>query len=748
MQRRRVFRAALLLPLLVPWPAGALAQETTPEEDADLAALVALLNTPVVSASKTAQEITRAPAKIVVITAEQIRQRGYLGIDEIFDDLAGMDIIHGRGVEFETVFMRGVRTENSDHFLLIWDGVIQNDTWKNNVWISRQYPLLNIDRIEVMYGPSSLLYGANAFGGIVNVILKKPRDVDGIAAVATLGDNATRLGEVNFGKERGNWRFSGNARWFESDEADVNDKSWTDAGGRRRYYNWVLSRDGASDASTPSGYAPGLNVVNGVPHWNYQGTLVPFDGTQSGETRDWMVQAGVGYKGFDLQAFTWYKREIEDGWYVPLRRMHGPWTPTGSAVYLNHRVLLGSTFGLQSYVLTRQAGIDADWSYDASFSRNITNNRNDPNNLTTSSFGVFPPAYYKLSNREWRAGQQLNHSAGTLEAVVGWEYTMSRNYEDYNLRSYSSQLGDWGEWAYTPQHDERNIAAFANAQVLATEKFSLAGGFRYDYNYLAGERGGFGHLYTGRLAGILNLGEKHQLKLIYGQAFQAPSPWQKFATVANERDLQNPTLAPERLSSTELVYENRPLPQWRNSLSIYFNQLSDLIALVAVPFGNGTTLQNQNRGGLEIFGQEIESRYFFDSRNSVWANATVSRTRVKETGERQGDLARYKANAGADLLLASKWSVSPRVHWVGARDTINQHSPNIFVARRAPSYVEADLTIAYLGLVEGLDLRLTARNLFDETWYDPGARTGDGRTYNSLIVQPGRTATIGILYRR
>src|SRR5205814_1535457 len=83
----------------------------------------------VISASKSAQRLANVPAKIVVLTAEEIRLRGYVGFDEIFHDLAGMDVSQGRGVEWTTIFMRGIRTENTDRFLLIWDGVIQNDIW-------------------------------------------------------------------------------------------------------------------------------------------------------------------------------------------------------------------------------------------------------------------------------------------------------------------------------------------------------------------------------------------------------------------------------------------------------------------------------------------------------------------------------------------------------------------------------------------------------------------------------------------
>lgn len=717
------------------------AQETKPPtEEESFDELVNLLNTPVISASKSEQTTATAPAKIVVITSDDIRLRGYMGIDEIFNDIAGVDVAKGRGVEWETLFMRGIRTENTDRFLLIWDGVIQNDTWKYNVWISRQYPLMNIDRIEVMYGPSSLLYGANAFSGIINVILKKPKDVNGFHVLANGGSYNTGLTEVNYGKERGDWRFMANARYFRSDEMDMSHVTWKDNAGRTRYQDWVLSRDGARDAN--GNYVTGLKVVDGIPHQRFDGKDIPFDGSPYGETRDWMLQGGVGYKGMELRAYYWYRREIEDAWYIPLRRMHGPWTPTGMAIYFTHDTTFGNGLAMKTFVKRISSGLDVDWSYDGAFTRIIDNNLNNPNNLKSSSLGTM--TWYGLYSQEYRAGQQLNYNKiANLDLVGGWEYTKSKNYEDYNTRILTS-----APWTYTHQHDERNEAVFANGQWSAPSKvFSVAGGLRFDHNYVHGEKGGFGNLWTKRMAGIWSPADQHRLKLIYGEAFQAPSPWHKFATIAGERDLQNPTLKPEKLKSTELIYEFIPTQKWRNSLSVYKIKVTDIIATKAVPFGSGTTLQNNNVGSLEIRGEELETRYFLDARRSIFANATWSKTEFADTGARQGDLAPFKANAGAEFLLKNRFGVDLRTHFVSARDTINKNSPNIYTAKHVDAAFTADAAFTWLNLVNRLDVKAQLYNIFNEKYYIPGLRSGDGRTYNAMIQQEGFRGYVGVTYR-
>ncbi len=698
-----------------------------------------LMQVKVVSASKQLQDASQAPAKVIVITAEEIQQRGYLGLDEIFRDLAGMDITGGRSVEWSTIFMRGMRTENTDRFLLIWDGIVQNDPWKYNVWLSRQYPLSNIDRIEVMYGPGSLLYGTNAFAGLVNVILKRPGEVDGVSAWAQGGAYNTRLAEANFGKVLGDWRLMANARWFTSDEMDVNEAYWVDRGGRKRYYNFELARDGRRDPSQPSGFAPGLKVWDGVAHWSVDGADVPFSGRAFGQTRDGFLQIGAGYGSFELKAFLWSRQESQDLWYVPLRTLQTPWTPTGSALDLSHRRTFSLGFEVQSYLRTRHGGLDSERSYAGNFTRTITNNAADPNNLTVSSLNAV--LRYRLFGREWRAGQQFNLSRDEWEAVLGWEYLRATTQENYGTRTLPTE-----PWSPSPTHDERNAAAFASLQVRPTPHLSLSTGLRYDYNALAGEKGGFGHLYTGRMACILTPREGHRFMALYGQAYQAPSPWHKFSTVRGDRELRNPFLKPERLSSLELVYEVYPAARWRAALSAYYNVVSDLITSVTVPYGAGTTHQHQNTGSLRIFGQELESRLLLGPGSSLFLNATWSRTKVPETGAAQPDLAPFKANAGLEFAWRS-WQFSLRGHYVAARETAAAGSTNLYSAGSAPGNFTADLALTWREPFPRADLRIGFHNLLNRRTYDPGVRTADGSTYNSLIIQPGFRMDLGLTCR-
>lgn len=740
----------LLTPLALLLSAGssALAQQAAAADD--LSELILLLNTPVVSASKSAQSSSNAPAKIIAITAEEIRNRGFTDFEEILHDLPGFDFDRGRGVEYSTIFMRGMRTENTDRFLFIWDGVIQNDTWKYNVWLSRQYPLSNIERIEVMYGPSSLLYGTSAFAGIINVILKKEKDVNGYQAQLSGGSYNTRSAEVNIGKDYGDWRFMFNGRVYRTDEFDINEKSWQDNTGRTRYYNLVYPRD-----YIPAG-SPGSSIVlssNGIPLRSYSGVLKEFDGRSRDNVNDWFIQAGVGYKGLNIRAFAWYQGETEDTWYVPVNRMDGPWTPTGSAIYatFDHKI-----WGLdgRAYASLRFSGLAPD---EKSADRSNSFRSGGAFIGTASDLKVTALRaldYYGLSNREYKIGEQVNYSADRVNAVFGTEYISAINYEDYNTR-LNRLISN--PWIRTKQHDERNLAFFGNAQVQASEAFSLAAGLRYDYNMVTGEPGGFGHLYTGRLAAIINPSTQHRFKVIYGQAFQAPSPWAKFAIAPGARDLANPALKPERLTSTEVVYEWTPRPSWKNTLSVYLNQVTDLIAGVVVPFGAGTTTQNNNVGGLRIFGQELESVYYLTKNDSVFFNMTGNSTKrvhkdsndplKTRDGKRLGDLSPLKANAGFNMLFYQHLNVNFRTHYVWRRLTYTYDLPTTYNLSSVDGYLTFDVAVTYKDIFKGFDVRLSVLNLSNKEYYDPGARDADGLKYNGAIIQPGAHGTLGVTYR-
>ncbi|KPL69285.1 TonB-dependent receptor [Erythrobacter sp. SG61-1L] len=134
----------------------------------------------VVTAAGFEQKITDAPASITVVTAEELRQRPYMTLIDAVRDIEGVDVGETSDKTGQrTISIRGM---GSDYTLILIDGRRQNnhgDIYPNSFG-GNQFnhipPLDAIERIEVIRGPASTLYGADALGGVINIITKKTLD--------------------------------------------------------------------------------------------------------------------------------------------------------------------------------------------------------------------------------------------------------------------------------------------------------------------------------------------------------------------------------------------------------------------------------------------------------------------------------------------------------------------------------------------------------------------------------------------
>jgi len=100
----------------------------------------------------------------------QIKENGYFTLEEALSDLPGFQFRNTLG-QNSYVFQRGVPNQNNLTLVLI-DGVQVNELNSGGFYAGGQYNMANIERIEVIYGPSSVAYGTNAVTGIINIITK------------------------------------------------------------------------------------------------------------------------------------------------------------------------------------------------------------------------------------------------------------------------------------------------------------------------------------------------------------------------------------------------------------------------------------------------------------------------------------------------------------------------------------------------------------------------------------------------
>ena len=128
----------------------------------------------VVTATRTPQPIQRAGSAITVITAEEIAQTSLRSVDDLFRRVPGVSLTQAGGPgQVETVRIRGGDVR---HTLVLVDGIRVNDPSSTG----REFDFANlvladIERIEVLRGPQSALYGSDAMGGVINIITKRGR---------------------------------------------------------------------------------------------------------------------------------------------------------------------------------------------------------------------------------------------------------------------------------------------------------------------------------------------------------------------------------------------------------------------------------------------------------------------------------------------------------------------------------------------------------------------------------------------
>jgi len=145
----------------------------------------------VITAGGTEQSIERAPATVTVISSAEILSSGALTIPDLLRLVPGLDVMTINPSHAE-VNARGLNQVLSNKLLVLIDGrSVYFDFFGGVIWQGLPIVLEQIQRIEIVRSPSSALYGANAFSGVINIITKTPRQLHGSRLTMRLGENST-----------------------------------------------------------------------------------------------------------------------------------------------------------------------------------------------------------------------------------------------------------------------------------------------------------------------------------------------------------------------------------------------------------------------------------------------------------------------------------------------------------------------------------------------------------------------------
>lgn len=156
-----------------------------------------------VTASRIPLSVRQTPATVYVITSEEMENMGAQTLWDALRSIPGVDVMATRTFYGE-VSIRGLNKALNNRTLVQVDGrTVLNGLFDAVYWEGIPVTMVEIDRIEVMLGPGSALYGANAMNGVINIITKTPDQLKGGQLNYRLGEYQTHLGSAVFGNRQG-----------------------------------------------------------------------------------------------------------------------------------------------------------------------------------------------------------------------------------------------------------------------------------------------------------------------------------------------------------------------------------------------------------------------------------------------------------------------------------------------------------------------------------------------------------------
>jgi outer membrane receptor for ferrienterochelin and colicins len=690
------FRRTMPLALILAPSLPAIAQEAETE-----------LSEVVVTASGFEQKITDAPASISVVSNEELAKRPYVTLLDAVRDLEGVDIGETRDKTGQgTISIRGM---GADYTLVLVDGRRQNnhgDIYPNNFG-GNQFnhipPLDAVERIEVIRGPASTLHGADAMGGVINIITRRsPSQWHGSTSVSrsfeskqAYGDDTTLNFFANGPLVEDRLSLAVRASIYDRQASNpVYDEVVDPAGGvHSRTLGFggggktVDNRNktgGASLAWTP-GDSQRLTLDVDFSRQKYDnGIKVNDDGeleypVGTVDNLDSIWSAGnfcLGASGNNATACgnnggTWSRRANPRVGYGPVQEFsRDSWSLTHEG-----RWSFGSSFVSLAHVATNNEGrtmpftvaerlhllqvIDGTGAYAGL-------PLEERRAIAEATF--LPRPKRKLESAQYTLDARMDlpfESAGSHTAVLGAQV----------IRGELTD-GIFGIESGTPgaTQDHNMVSLFAEDTWKVFTPLAVTAGLRLDDHEV------FGSQLSPRLYGVYTVNNNWTVKGGVSTGFKTPKTTQLydgitgFGAQGTSPQFGNPDLKPETSTSTELaVYWQRPGGDSLN-ITLFNNRFDDKID--SQPCGPATTLPCASAGEyadlgygsstratnidkVVIRGVEVAGRWRMTDRLSLRANYTYTDSEQKsgvDAGLPLGNTAKHLANATLD------WRASGRLN--------------------------------------------------------------------------------------
>ncbi|MEP6584015.1 MAG: TonB-dependent receptor plug domain-containing protein [Ginsengibacter sp.] len=658
-----------------------------------------LMDIKVVTASGYLQTTSEAPSTITVITARQIEERGYEQLEDALRDIPGIDMIHINGYAPTLIYFRGMYGAENLRALLMIDGIVENNILGSNDMAGPVYSLHNAQRVEIIWGPVSALYGANAFGGVINIITKKGADINGLHAEQGFGTFNTSFEKISLGLKKSAFEFAAAGTVYNSDGPIFKNRDPHYSGSyvdKAYSFNTTLSYY-AKKSKTTLGYRTYRTPMGWGTYANSPTVYLrlPLQGNSNVGVSGLIQRDIRGERSGKIDSYlrTWF---IENEF-----KPNEKWNFIARAAYRE------TGQGEDSYLYITVDGKRLYRSGIASYSNRIT--------------GEILANYALSENHRFSAGLQVNRDnveAGarnstfdpnTIYLIDSRDTVLNLN-STFLPRVYDIRTNFGGHLQYV-----------LNTKLLVKTNFTV--GFRYDHNSY------FGDAASPRVAIVNKPSEKLTFKLQYGKAFRAPSNLE----IHQPPPSGNFQLDQEKITTYEANAIYAPTKNLRLQVNGFHNDLKDVIILSNLP--NLTV--DKNPGVFTITGAEGVAEMTITKEISAFVNITYQyawgKNLITGLARKLPGVATIKGNAGMTIHVDDLFTISLSGNWIG-----NRPVPKTDPYGPVPGYFLTNFVVTTGKLFnKGITASLNIHNVFDTKWLDPGFRSADGYLFSTVLEQPG-----------
>ncbi|NTW59326.1 MAG: TonB-dependent receptor [Nitrospirae bacterium] len=376
----------------------------------------------VYGASKFEQKVTQAPSSVSIVTSQDIKKNGYRTLADILRSVSGFYMTYDRNYNYVGVRGFGRPGDYNTRVLLLIDGHRTNDNIYNHAAIGTE-AILDvdlIDRVEIIRGPGSSLYGSNAFFGVINVITRRGRDLKGTEVSGEAGSFNTYKGRLSYGN-----------RYQNGAEAIMSASAYDSNGDRLYYPEFDPANPAADPRATNGGYSDNSDYDRSQ---NLFSTVTFGDFTLQGAYIS--RTKGIPTGAYDTDFNDARNKTVDTHSYADLKYEHGLSAKTDLTIRLFY----------DYYHYT------GDYLYSGMINKDVSN-------------GTWAGTEVKLITR-LQDMQRL---------IVGAEYQGSfrENQQNYDIDPYASYLDD--------VRRSRIMAAYLQDEITFSKSLILNAGVRYDH---------------------------------------------------------------------------------------------------------------------------------------------------------------------------------------------------------------------------------------------------------------------------